>query len=495
MKYDFVVIGAGMSGLTAAIILAQNGYQVAIVEKAPQISPLLRGFSRKGVHFDTGFHYTGGLGSGETLDIIFRYLGLADQLTTYNFRENGFDIFRSIKDKFEFHFPVGYDLIREKLIAEFPAERAAIDRYLQQVRSICSSLPYLNLDVGVNVSSFMLGLDNTTLQETLDALTGNKTLKALLSMHCALYGVAPNEVRFSQHASIVGSYYQSAMGLRGGGLSLVNAFDVRLKALGIDVFCGSSVTGISVSPQGDVCGITLESGVNLATTGCVATVNPVTMLDMLPEEVFRPAYRKRLRGLKETVSAYMIYAASDQPIPILAGTNLFIFPDGESLNNLGKGAIEDNLLYLAGAYSGAGNIPTGFIGISPTLFENTAAWHHSLTGKRPADYRTFKDEVLLRFKTHIDSFCPELAGSMQYTEAATPLTVRDFNNTPRGGLYGIKHMSGQFNPFPITKVKGLFLAGQAILSPGIMGAALSAVMACGSILGHEHLRKELKSCS
>ncbi len=495
MKYDFVVIGAGVSGLTSALLLAKSGYHVAIVEKSDQISPLLRGFTRKGVHFDTGFHYTGGLGPGEPLDIIFRYLGLSDHLTTFHFSEQGFDIFRSIKDGFEFQFPTGYELIREKLVAGFPDEAKAVDTYLQMVRTVCASMPYLNIDIDFNETSLLQGLDDRTLQETLDALTANKHLKALLSMHCVLYGVPPGEVSFSQHACIVGNYYQSAMGIRGGGLSLAKAFDVRLKDLGIDVYCGSMVSEILLSPEGAVSGVKLANGTELACSGCMSTIHPVTMLDLLPEETFRSAYSNRLRDLKETLSAYMIYAVSDRAIPFLAGSNLFVFPDVDDLSNMGVRPLEQNLLYLTAAYKGTESEPMGFIGISPASFEQTAAWKNSTTGRRPDDYRVFKDDVITRLKCHIDSYCPELRGTMTYTEASTPLSVRDYNNTPLGGLYGIKHMVGQRNPFPVTKVKGLFLAGQAIVSPGIMGAALSAFISCGNILGHDRLRKELRACS
>ncbi len=78
MTYDYSVIGGGISGMTAALILAKQGYRVALVEKSRYLAPTIRGFTNKGVYFDTGFHYTGGLGDGEPLDIMFRYLGLYD---------------------------------------------------------------------------------------------------------------------------------------------------------------------------------------------------------------------------------------------------------------------------------------------------------------------------------------------------------------------------------------------------------------------------------
>ncbi len=494
MKYDYAVIGAGVSGLVSALLLAKSGYHVALVEKSPHIAPLLRGFTRQGVHFDTGFHYSGALGKGELLDIIFRYLGVEDKLTTFSFREEGFDIFRTIRDGYEFRFPTGYDLITERLKTEFPDESGAIDKYFQKVRTACSFVPYLNLDLDFSETSLLQGLDDTSLQETLDALTDNRLLKTLLSMHSVLYGVPPSEVRFSQHACIVGNYYQSATGIRGGGLSLANGFDARLKELGVDIYCNSGVTDITVS-DGGVSGVRLHDGVELACSGCISTVHPEAMLEMLPDNIFRPAYRNRIQGLQETISAYMIYAVSDRKLPFLAGANLFLLPDIESIGSLGGRTPEESMLYLTAAYKGKGCDPMGFIGISPAQFKQTAAWGDSVTGKRPDAYRTFKNDIILRLRHHIDSFCPELAGTMVYTEGSTPLTVRDFNNTPLGGLYGVKHMAGQHNPFPVTRVKGLFLAGQAIVSPGILGAALSAFIACGNILGHEQLRKGLKECS
>jgi all-trans-retinol 13,14-reductase len=74
MKHDITVVGAGASGITSALVMARNGYDVALIEKSKRTAPLLRGFTRRGVFFDTGFHYSGGLGEGEFLDRLYRYL-------------------------------------------------------------------------------------------------------------------------------------------------------------------------------------------------------------------------------------------------------------------------------------------------------------------------------------------------------------------------------------------------------------------------------------
>jgi all-trans-retinol 13,14-reductase len=494
MTYDFIVVGAGVSGITSAITLAQTGHRVALLEKAGRSAPLLRGFSRRGVHFDTGFHYTGGLGCGEPLDVFLRYLGVADRVTTFPFDEDAFDLFRCEQSGFEFRVPTGYQRLQESLCAAFPEEAAAIAGYLEQVRSTCAVLPYLNLDAQIDPNSALQRILGASLRETLDGLTGNELLKSLLSMHCLLYGVSSAEVSFAQHAAIVGNYYQSVHGIRGGGPSLADAFDARLAELGVDVFCGSEVTGIEVGAAGAISGVRLADGTGLSCRAAIATVHPQVLLDLAPEGSFRQIYRKRLSSLEETVSAFLCFATTRDPIPQLAGANRFLFPDAQCVHDLGRRPVGEAPIYLSGAYREGEREPRGFIGICPVLFAETAAWGASRLGRRPEEYRRFKEQALRRMQDQIERAYPDLAGNIVSLEGSTPLTIRDYCSTPLGGLYGVKHMVGQYNPLPTTRIPGLYLAGQAVVAPGVMGAVLSGFLACGTVLGHDLMRKELKAC-
>ncbi len=81
---------------------------------------------------------------------------------------------------------------------------------------------------------------------------------------------------------------------------------------------------------------------------------------------------------------------------------------------------------------------------------------------------------------------------MELVDLATPLTLRDYSMAPEGAVYGVGRLLGQYNPAPVTRLPGLFLAGQGVSVCGLMGTLISGYMACGSILGHEFLRGELK---
>ena len=93
MTPRFVVIGAGVSGMSAALLLARHGYAVTLVEKFPLPAPTLRGFFRRGAYFDTGLHYLGAFGPGEILDTYFRALGLTG-LERRPYAADGFDCIR-----------------------------------------------------------------------------------------------------------------------------------------------------------------------------------------------------------------------------------------------------------------------------------------------------------------------------------------------------------------------------------------------------------------
>jgi all-trans-retinol 13,14-reductase len=495
MSYDYVVIGGGVSGMTSALILARCGFNVALVEKSKELAPTIRGFTRKGLFFDTGFHYSGGLGSGEPVDLFFRYLGLSDTVRKVPFREDAFDVFHCLEPAFTFRFPCGYDGIRERFHETFPDEHEAVDTYFSAVKEHYHSVPYVNLDA-VEGPAGLSAIHGPTLQEFLDRLTGNRLLKCILSMHCFLYGVAPDEVSFASHAYVAGSYYESVNGISGGGLKLAEAFEAQLEETGVHLYRGQTVTRILLSGDGDFSGVALRDGTNLSAKASVFAAHPRQLLDIVPDSVFRPAYANRLKELEETASACILYAACSGPIEELARSNIFIFPEPDFTFLQKNIDVEKRPMYItaAGERTDNENAKHGFIAICPMSLEQARPLIDPVSQERSADYKNLKEEITEKMVRSIKTSYPQIAEKITDLTCATPLTLRDYTNSPFGSLYGVKHKIGQYNPMPATRLKGLFLAGQAVAAPGVMGAMMSGFLACGAIIGHEKLQKELKRC-
>ncbi len=66
-----LIIGAGVGGLSTAIILAGLGYDVTVLEKNRQPGGLLRSYTREGIQCGVGVHYLGSLGEGQGLTEVF----------------------------------------------------------------------------------------------------------------------------------------------------------------------------------------------------------------------------------------------------------------------------------------------------------------------------------------------------------------------------------------------------------------------------------------
>ena len=67
MHYDYIMIGAGMGGLSTANFLARYGKKVLVLEKHNIPGGLVTSFARKGVHFDIGIHGLYELKAGQTI--------------------------------------------------------------------------------------------------------------------------------------------------------------------------------------------------------------------------------------------------------------------------------------------------------------------------------------------------------------------------------------------------------------------------------------------
>ncbi|PLY02795.1 MAG: hypothetical protein C0623_03285 [Desulfuromonas sp.] len=489
MQYDAIVIGAGLSGLTSALLLARSGRKVLVLEQHPQPAPVVRGFSRHGLYFDSGFHYAGGLGDGGPFRPLFRHLGLDDKLELYPFAADRFDQLKIMATGETFTLPVGFAAIREKLGDRFPQERQKVDRFISEIETTWDRLPYLNLDTDI-ADYAMQTVHGRSLKESLDQFSGTPELQSLLSMHSLLYGIPAESAPLTLNTQVAGSYYHSVHGIRGGGRALIEALLELLAEAGAEIRCRADVTAIEAEPEA-VTGVTLSSGETISASEVVATINPALLPELLPEGLLRPAYRKRLSRLEQTCSAYIVFARSDRPISFLQQSNMFVQPQPGLMAANTDRPLNQRAYYLAAAAPDQGGAH-GVIGIMPAAYDEVSRWA-APQGQRCEDYRRHKAQVGAELLAIFAENSPELAG-LELLELATPLTLHDYSQAPQGAVYGVGRFLGQYNPHPMTRLPGLFLSGQAIAAPGLLGAVVSSYLTCGSILGHDQLRGELRSC-
>lgn len=472
--------------MTSALLLARSGRSVALFEAGAHLAPVVRGFRRHGALFDTGMHILGGLGDSHPLNAYLTHLGLRHHITPVPCSPNGFERLAMESAEATYDIPSGFDAYTARLSSYFPDEKPALQTYINAVRTELDASPFLNFSQPFDSQSFLSG-PTETLAEFLGSITENTQLKAVLSYPNTFYGVPSDLALFSSHAMIAGSYLLSAHTLAGGGLSLVQAFERELEKHEISVQCDARVSHLHVDEQKQFSSVTLANGETVTAKSCVWTAHPGSLLDVTKSSVFRPAFRKRLANLESTPSGFMLFGISNTLLPLLEGRNIISLPGNSTDESLTQTtSITESTFYLTGSHDPVSN-KTAVTATIPASGASCPARGHEYAEFKRSQQDVMVNEVYRRF--------PEIDDKVRFFDCATPRTFQHFSNAPGGTLYGLKHSVDQFNPAPVTKVPGLLLAGQSIVAPGILGAVVSAYLACGIVLGHETLQSELRKCT
>ncbi|MBN2064756.1 MAG: NAD(P)/FAD-dependent oxidoreductase [Sedimentisphaerales bacterium] len=488
MQYDDIIIGAGVSGMTTAILLAQSSRKVAVFEQSSTIAPTIRGFERKGVYFDTGFHYAAMLGKGEFLHTLCDRLGILPQIEVKASNNNSGDIFYHIPSGFKIEFSNSLEYLEEKLKCIFPDESAGIEEYL---RIISNYVTRINRDLFSSVLSpeSLFANGDVSLQDYLNSRFTSPQLKTIFSLHAVLYGSLPGETSMRYHSMIAGGYYDKIQQIYNGGYALSDAFKKQMKKYGVDIHTSASVSSIIVDDRLKVKGVTVQDGSSYQAENCIYTGHPRFLLDLLPESAFRPVFRSRIARMEDTVSAMVVYC-KDNATENLSSShrNIFLysslFPDifGDGTES-GQGPI-----FISRSISR--DKQGGVSLLYPCDFNQLKKWEDSFIRKRPAEYYQWKKETAESLLQKVQASCPLISKHLEIIDIASPLTFRDYMKSPCGSLYGIKHLVDNMPLMARTKVSGLLLAGQATLAAGLAGAMVSGFLAAGHITG-EDFRKTM----
>ncbi len=492
-KYDHIVAGSGISGLTMSLLLAMNGHSVLLLEKGPRIGGSLSRFSKRGVPFDTGFHFTGGLHEGGILADILMFLGIRDSIVPVflsEARRNQF-IFESEGKRFE--LPSGVENIKNQLKGYFPKDAAAIDQYFDMVRSVCSRTPSLSLHEN-EIAMPNLDEDFVSLDAVLKGLTGNASLRGLLSGYAMCYGVRPCEISFANHSRMVLNFYESIACVKDGGDAFVNAFQNKFKEYDIEVRCGTFITELADIRDSKVGRFVLNTGEEVTADNCVLTIHPKEILNLLPQKHFSRAFASRVSSFESSAGFFSLFAVhkpgTRDPNPEASLVSLF--PDAD-VNNLLDPAYRGMpaLVIIKSPDEAEGSAGKGICILEPSFYEQVSGWSASRRGKRPQEYLDYKRARIETTKEHIFSVFPAYRDILEIVDAGSMLTFREYLNSPDGSAYGVKQKMGQFNLIGKLPLHNLYAAGQSSLLPGIIGAMMSSLIVGRAVLGKAQYGKLL----
>ena len=74
-RKSIIIVGAGISGMSAGIYAEQNGFHAILLEKNPRVGGLCTGWTRKGRYIDGCLHWLTGTKEGTVLNEDWKNVG------------------------------------------------------------------------------------------------------------------------------------------------------------------------------------------------------------------------------------------------------------------------------------------------------------------------------------------------------------------------------------------------------------------------------------
>lgn len=484
-----VIAGSGLGGLLSGLFLSKIGYHVLVLEKNSQIGGCLQTFVRKGKVFDTGMHYVGSMEKGQSLNKIFSYAGIIDDIKMQRLDMDCFD--KIIYGGKEYKYAQGFDRFTDTMHEYFPDNKDDVSRYVAEMQELVSFIDLFNLRPFTSVSYIDNPSSLMPVDEKISQVTSNKTLRSVLSGMNGLYAGAPGITPYYVHALINNFFINSAWRLINGGEQIAELLREKIVENGGEVIAKKEVKEFVVSND-LIDYVELADETRVFGKYFISNIHPAKTLSMIKGNSIRKAYINRINSLENTIGMFVVYAdLKENSFPNI-NHNVYYF-NGEDVwgtRDYYKKMWPDGFMMYTPNRGNMGDHAQTAIVITYMKYEELAKWENTWIEHRGDDYREFKKIKAEKLIKLVDSVYPGFKKSIHKYYTSTPLTYRDYTATQDGSCYGIMKSCKNFPStiiHPKTRINNLFFTGQNMSLHGILGVSFGSVVTCMSIPGNENL--------
>lgn len=491
-KEDVVIIGSGLGGLSAAVMLAREGKRVLVVERQRVVGGCLQSF-RRGRHLlDTGIHYVGALAEGAILNQYFRYLGVMDRLRLARLDDEGFDCIH-LADGSSYLHAAGYDRFVETLARDFPRERAGLETFCARMREVGELISTEVLRSG-RLSAGGLEYMSLSAVGELERCIGDEKLRQVLAGSLPLYAGKRESASFYVHAMINHSNIEGAYSFVGGTQQLADLLVEELRRHGGEIRTSAEVTRIHLN--GDcVEWVELNGEERVETATVISSIHPCHTFSLLDNnQVIKRAFYSRLQTLENSYGIFTVYLTFKKDTVRYENRNHYIYNTEDVWSLEGKfGGVDIPWVLFSMQASDSPYCEVATL-LIPMQLKELERWLETKSGHRGADYEAFKARFAEQIIELVHQRIPHLKPAIEKVYTASPLTYRDYTGTPDGSAYGIvKDFHNPIvNHLPArTRIRNLLLTGQSLNVHGALGVVVSSAVTCSELLGVEYLAKKI----
>jgi phytoene dehydrogenase-like protein len=477
VKWDVVIIGSGIGGLTCAGMLAAEGRRVVVLEQAATPGGYLTSFQREGFTFDSAVDCIAGLDPEGLLTWLLRSLGMEHELMPIRLDPIRVSRFPGLIVQVDASLPAYI----ERLSRLFPSERDGIAAFFRRAGEIYG-------DVEAMMQAMMGGEEKAdvfpgalmryhdlTLANLLRLDIRDARLLAILSDRCPFLGSSPVRVSANRMASLMMSYFRSgAYRPVGGHQRLPDLLTQGIRRMGGEVHCSRPAKRILL--EGGRCARVLtEDGADFPARHVVSNADFAETFGRLVGGNAGAAILAEASDRPLSPSFFILYAGVRRDAQPAAASSIGSFESfdlGELLNHYVPFSSADALGITIPTVEDPSLAPPG---------HDVYIVHELIPHGDVREWKGGEKACTEKVLEKAERVFPGLTGRLAYCRTATPSTLERYTRNRGGAAYGWD----QTPSLPKVRhgIGNLHLAGHwAETGGGVLAAAYSGMRIAVRIL-------------
>lgn len=423
---SILIIGGGVSGLSAGIFALLNGYNVTICEKHSILGGNLTGWNRNGYHIDNCIHWLTGTNSKSNDYLLWKKLN-----AFYDKDIIHLDSFYTVFDEKGNKISLYQDL--------YKTEREMINLSLEDKDEIISFIQ------GVREIKMLLGFGGADNNLSANIFKKSKSVLRLLKYYQLSLGELAKRFKHPLLKRVITGFIEkpySSLGLmfayatfsgknggliKGGSLKMAINLTERFKSLGGVVYTKSAVEKVDID-NGEIKSITLADGRILSSNYYIFATDIETTYYKLLNLPMPKTLKERLNS-KQMIRFSSIHTAISCEGVDLPFYNEAVIPVGEKYKNvIGL----ENLVIREFSYQQNFSPSGKTILQTMTLCNELTAREWIALKDDQEKYLQKKQEFASAVKDCIEEFFPTLSGKIQVIDCWTPLTYNRYLGEKNG---------------------------------------------------------------
>ena len=426
MKYDIIIIGAGLGGLTAGAKLAKEGKKVLLIEQHSRPGGCATTFQRGNFTLEVGLHEMDGPSSRDMKTRIFNDLNVFNNVEFVRVPE----FYRFINDRYNVTIPHESEVAINRLSELFPLEKDGIKSYFDQLLNP-GKKSHENNKLDLSLGKF------------LDSIIKTEDLKLILLGNLGYFHDDPYSLSLNYYTVAQSSYYNGgASYIKGGSQKLSDHLAGFIRTHNGEVLLNHIVTGINTK-NGKVTGLYYKDKVNSLNKEAlgdeiIANNAIPNVANLLPDE-YGSELKNELTDLKSGASLLTVYFGFSKPLKDIGNQYYSTFTYDNSvksqadiLRNNRDDFSKRSFAFVDYSQIDSGLAPAGKSVGSLCCIDYLTDWE-KLDRK---EYNSKKEQVANIFIKRLEKIIPGISAYIEYYEVGTSATVKRFTLNPDGAVYG-----------------------------------------------------------